>query len=225
MTKFYESNQRYFVSVDCVVFGLNGGKLNLLLGRRSFAPEQGKWSLFGGFVRPDESLDMAARRVLKELTGLDNIYMEQVGAFGDIDRDPGARVVSVAYYALINFNEQDRERVSEHEAMWIPLDEIPELGFDHPDMIRRSLELMRVKFETQPVAFSLLPPQFTLSQLQSLYEIVWGRTLDKRNFRKRVQETMCIEPTGEIDKQTSRRGAALYHFNQTIYSKDPRFKL
>lgn len=224
MTRFYESNQRYYVSVDCVVFGLNGGQLNLLLGRRKFAPGQGKWSLFGGFVRPEESLDEAARRVLKELTGLDNIFMEQVGAFGEVDRDPGARVVSVAYYALINFDDQDRHRVAEHEAMWIPLEEIPELSFDHPRMIRRTLDLIRVKFATEPVGLSLLPQKFTLSQMQTLYEIVLGRQLDKRNFRKRVREAACIEATGEIDKHTSRRGAALYRFNPLIYRKDPRFK-
>lgn len=219
MTRFYESNQRYYVSVDCVVFGLNGGRLNLLLGRRKFAPEQGKWSLFGGFVRPEESLDEAARRVLKELTGLDNIFMEQVGAFGEVDRDPGARVVSVAYYALINFNDQDRHLVAEHEAKWIPLGDIPALSFDHPSMIKRTLDLMRVKFTTEPVGLSLLPQKFTLSQMQTLYEIVLDRPLDKRNFRKRIHEVPFIEATGEIDKRSSRRGAALYRFNPLIYKK------
>ncbi|MDE5876838.1 MAG: NUDIX hydrolase [Muribaculaceae bacterium] len=225
MAEFYKSNHRYYLSVDCVVLGLNSGKLSILLTRRAFAPEEGKWSLMGGFVQPDESIDQAAKRVLTQLTGLSNIYMEQVGAFGEVDRDPGDRVISIAYYALINFDEHDRRKVLSHNACWVEMTDMPELGFDHPAMIARTLEKLRFRFVNEPIGLKLLPRQFTLSQMQSLYEAVLGHPLDKRNFRKRVQEATCIEPTGEIDKLNSKRGAALYRFNAKTYERDKKFKI
>jgi len=226
MTEFYRSQTPILVSVDCIIFGLNGNKLSILLTRRRFEPEKGKWSLMGGFVQPGESIDAAATRVLEELTGLSHEYMEQVGAFGDPDRDPGGRVISVAYYALINFDDHDRLRVMEHDACWIPLDEAPELGFDHALMINKALRLMRSKFSHEPIGFNLLPKLFTLTQLQQLYETVLGETLDKRNFRKRIADTPCVEKTGQIDKSGSRRGAALYTFNEEAYNNfDRKFKL
>ena len=130
MTDFYKSNPQFFVGVDCVIFGLNKGELSILLAKRNFEPEKGKWSLMGGFVQEGESVDDAAKRVLLELTGLNDVYMEQVGAFGAVDRDPGERVISVAYYALINFDEYDRIRVMEHNAQWISIHEMPQLGFE-----------------------------------------------------------------------------------------------
>lgn len=225
MTDYYKNSTRFFVSVDCVIFGLNQGHLNILLIKRSFEPEMGRWSLMGGFVNPDESVDNAAKRVLTELTGLDNVYMEQVGTFGAVDRDPGERVISVAYYALINFDEHDRLRVMEHNARWIDINEIPDLGFDHAQMIDKARELMRHKLSHEPIVFNLLPKLFTLTQLQSLYEIVLGEPIDKRNFRKRIAETGCIEKTDRIDKTTSRRGAQLYQFNDLAYRHDSKFKI
>ncbi len=213
MTDYYSSHPQFFVGVDCIIFGLKDGKLNILLTHRAFEPEMGKWSLMGGFVERDESVDDAAARVLRQLTGLDNVYMHQVGAFGRIDRDPGERVVSVAYFALLNANEADSELLRARGAQWTPVDELPELGFDHPEMIEKAREVMRRKFVTEPLAFELLPELFTLTQLQTLYELVMAQPLDKRNFRKRIAEFSCIEPTGQIDKTGSRRGARLYHYN------------
>lgn len=225
MTAYYNINPQFYVSVDCIIFGLNEGELSLLLLKRNFEPEKGKWSLMGGFVQNDESVDAAAKRVLKELTGLENVYMEQVGAFGEVDRDPGERVISVAYYALINIDEYDRKLVKKHNAQWINIHDLPELSFDHPAMIEKARDLMRRKASLEPIGLNLLPRLFTLSQMQSLYETIQGETIDKRNFRKKVAEMDYIEKTEMIDKSCSRRGAYLYKFNNKAYNRDSRFKL
>ena len=151
--------------------------------------------------------------------------MEQVGAFGEVDRDPGERVVSVAYYALINFDEYDRLKVMEHNAQWISINDMPLLGFDHPQMIEKARELMRQKVSHEPIGFNLLPKLFTLTQLQGLYETILGEPIDKRNFRKRISEMNCIEKTDQIDKTRSRRGAALYKFNDRTYRRDQKFRI
>ncbi len=225
MTDYYSSNTPFYVSVDCIIFGFEKGELNLLLLKRNFQPALGEWSLTGGFVQKDESIDNAAKRVLAELTGLKDVYMEQVAAFGEVDRDPGERVVSIAYYALININEYDRELVQQHNAFWINIKEIPALIFDHTKMIAEARKLMRKNVSTNPISFNLLPKLFTLSQLQALYEAIYGEKIDKRNFRKRVAEMNFIEKTDKIDKQNSKRGAVLYQFNNKKYRKDPKFKL
>ena len=225
MTDFYKHNPKFFIGVDCIIFGLNKGELSILLAKRQFEPEKGKWSLMGGFVQEGESVDDAAKRVLVELTGLDDVYMEQVGAFGEDDRDPGERVVSVAYYALINFDEYDRLKVMEHNAQWISINDMPLLGFDHPQMIEKARELMRQKVSHEPIGFNLLPKLFTLTQLQGLYETILGEPIDKRNFRKRISEMNCIEKTDQIDKTRSRRGAALYKFNDRTYRRDQKFRI
>ncbi|MCE9353311.1 NUDIX domain-containing protein [Phocaeicola vulgatus] len=225
MTTYYNINPKFYVSVDCIIFGFDEGELKLLLLKRNFEPAMGKWSLMGGFVQEDESVDAAAKRVLAELTGLENVYMEQVGTFGDLERDPGERVISVAYYALVNVNEYDRELVQQHNAHWTKIDELPQLIFDHPIMISKARELMKHKASHNPIGFNLLPELFTLTQLQNLYEAIYGEPMDKRNFRKRVAEMDFIEKTDLIDKSGSRRGAYLYKFNDKAYRKDPKFKL
>ncbi len=222
---YYGSHPAFHVAVDCIIFGFHEGELNLLLLKRNFPPAKGQWSLAGGFVQSGESIDDAAGRVLTELTGLENVYMEQVGAFGNVDRDPGERVVSVAYYALINIGEYDRRSVQEHDARWINADELPPLVFDHTQMVERAREMMRKKASTEPIGFNLLPKLFTISQLQSLYEVIYGEPVDKRNFRKRIAEMGYIEKTAKIDKTGSKRGAALYKFNEKVYLKAPKFKL
>ena len=225
MTTYYNINPKFYVSVDCIIFGFDEGELKLLLLKRNFEPAMGKWSLMGGFVQEDESVDAAAKRVLAELTGLENVYMEQVGTFGDLERDPGERVISVAYYALVNVNEYDRELVQQHNAHWTKIDELPQLIVDHPIMISKARELMKHKASHNPIGFNLLPELFTLTQLQNLYEAIYGEPMDKRNFRKRVAEMDFIEKTDLIDKSGSRRGAYLYKFNDKAYRKDPKFKL
>lgn len=225
MTNYYSKNPKFYISVDCIIFGFSGGELSLLLLKRNFEPARGEWSLMGGFVQENESVDDAAKRVLTELTGLDEVYMEQVGAFGSVHRDPGGRVVSIAYYALVNINEYDRELVRQHNAFWININELPPLIFDHSAMVEKARALMQQKASTKPIGFNLLPSLFTLSQLQSLYEAIYGEPLDKRNFRKRVAEMNYIEKTDKIDKTGSKRGAALYQFNENAYKQTPKFKL
>ena len=225
MTTYYNINPRFYVSVDCIIFGFDKGSLKLLLLKRNFEPAKGSWSLMGGFVQDGESVDDAAKRVLAELTGLENVYMEQVGTFGEVDRDPGERVISVAYYALININKYDRNLVQQHNAHWAEINEIPPLVFDHPQMVKQARITLQKKASSEPIGFNLLPSLFTLFQLQSLYEAIYGEPLDKRNFRKRVADLNYIEKTDKIDKTGSKRGAALYKFNENAYRKAPKFKL
>ena len=225
MTTYYNINPRFYVSVDCIIFGFDKGSLKLLLLKRNFEPAKGSWSLMGGFVQDGESVDDAAKRVLAELTGLENVYMEQVGTFGEVDRDPGERVISLAYYALININEYDRNLVQQHNAHWAEINEIPPLVFDHPQMVKQARIMLQKKASSEPIGFNLLPSLFTLFQLQSLYEAIYGEPLDKRNFRKRVADLNYIEKTDKIDKTGSKRGAALYKFNENAYRKAPKFKL
>ena len=210
----YSSFPQFHVGVDCIIFAVTDEKLKVLLVKRDFEPEKGKWSLIGGFVGDGESVDNAAKRVLRELTGLTDVYISQLGAFGEPDRDPGARVVSVAYFALLNMADVDSGEVERHKARWVDANTLPPLGFDHPLMIRRALDVIRRKILTESLVFNLMPELFTLTQLQTMVETVTGVKLDKRNFRKRIAEIPEVEQTEMIDKLTSRRGARLYRFRQ-----------
>ena len=223
--KYYEGYTKVLVSVDCIIFGFDEGKLKILIGRRKYNPGRGEWSLYGGFVAADEDVDDAAKRTLYELTGMRYIYMNQVGAFGRVDRDPGERVVSIAYYALINVSEYDEKLRLEHGLEWVDVDNIPQMYSDHNEMVSKAHRLMQDKLKTEPVGFRLLPHLFTLTQLQRLYEVVYGAELDKRNFRKRVKDMDFIEKTELIDKKSSKRGASLYRFNRRIYDEEPNFKM
>ena len=225
MTKYYLEHQKILVSVDCIIFGFEENKLKVLLGRRPIDPGKGAWSLYGGFVRNEESVDDAADRVLFELTGMRNVYMRQVGAFGSVDRDPGARVVSVAYYALINVKDYDQNMLTEHDVEWVNIEELPVMFSDHQQMIMKARKLMQQKIRTEPISFQLLPGLFTLTQLQRLYEAVNGEEVDKRNFRKRIKDMDFIEKTELMDKTSSKRGAYLYRFNKRAYNEAPNFKL
>ena len=225
MTTYYKEFQKVLLSVDCIIFGFDQNKLKILIGRRNMDPGRGEWSLYGGFVSTDESVHDAASRTLYELTGLRNLYMRQVGAFGNVDRDPGERVVSIAYYALINVKDYDDELRMEHGVEWMDINEIPQLYSDHNEMVRKARKMMQQKLASEPVGFHLLPSLFTLTQLQKLYEAVNGEELDKRNFRKRIKDMDFIEKTELIDKSGSKRGAYLYRFNKRVYNEDPTFKL
>jgi len=222
---YYSQHSKVWVSVDCIIFGFDEGQLKVLIGRRQMEPGRGEWSLYGGFVAADESIDDAATRTVAELTGLNNLYMRQVGAFGSVDRDPGERVISVAYYALINVKDYDDALRQQHNLEWVIVDDVPKLYSDHNEMVQMALKLMRTKIKTAPISFRLLPSLFTLTQLQKLYEAVMGEEVDKRNFRKRVKDMDFIEKTELIDKTTSKRGAYLYRFNKRAYDEDPYFKL
>jgi ADP-ribose pyrophosphatase YjhB (NUDIX family) len=225
MTTYYSEFQKVLLSVDCIIFGFDNNKLKILIGKRNMDPGRGEWSLYGGFVRSDESLDEAAHRTLRELTGLRNVFMRQVGAFGNLDRDPGERVVSVAYYALINVKDYSERQRKQHDVEWVNIEDIPQMYSDHNNMVVKARKLMKQKIKTDPVGFQLLPELFTLTQLQRLYEAVNGEELDKRNFRKRIKDMDFIEKTDLIDKKTSKRGASLYRFNKKAFTEDKTFKL
>ena len=222
---YYNEHSKVWVSVDCIIFGFEENKLKVLIGRRQMDPGRGEWSLYGGFVAADEDIDEAAERTLFELTGLKNIFMRQVGAFGKIDRDPGERVISIAYYALINVRDYSEKLRKEHGVEWVDINALPRLYSDHNEMVRKAWRMMKQKMRTEPIGFRLLPPLFTLTQLQRLYEAVGGGEIDKRNFRKRIKEMDFIEKTELIDKTTSKRGAFLFRFNKKAYSEDSNFKL
>jgi len=213
-TNYYKDNDRFYISVDCIIFGFHKEELNLLLIKRNFNPCKGNWSLVGGFLNKEESLDQTAQRVLRELTGLDNVFMEQVGSFGAIDRDPGERVVSTAYYALINIEDYDPELAMLHNAHWVKLSELPPLIFDHKQMVDKALRRLKRQVTNQSIGYNLLPKLFTLSQFQQMYEAILGKSLDKRNFRKKVAEMEFLEKTDEKDKLCSKRGAYLYRFTE-----------
>lgn len=222
---YYSEHSKVWVSVDCIILGFEGNKLKVLIGKRQMDPGRGEWSLYGGFVEATESLDDAANRVLYDLTGMKKIYMKQVGAFGAIDRDPGERVISVAYCALINVTDYDDSLRKQYGLEWFNLDEMPKLYSDHNDMVRKAISLLRRRIKTEPLSFNLLPSLFTLTQLQSVYEAILGENIDKRNFRKRIKTFDFIEKTELIDKYHSKRGAALYRFNKKAYNEDPYFKI
>ena len=225
MTEFYKDHTKVYVAVDCIIFGFEADKLKLLLGRRKMDPGRGQWSLYGGFVKVDESVDDAAYRVLKDLTGLKQVYMKQVGAFGAVDRDPGERVVSIAYCALINVRDYDENLLKEHNVEWVNVEDMPQLYSDHNDMVSEALSILRRRIATEPICFNLLPDLFTLTQLQHVYEAIQGEETDKRNFRKKIKSMEFIEKTELIDRKTSKRGAALFRFNKKAYKDETVFKL
>lgn len=218
---FYSKYPKITLSVDSIIFGFNENdhELKLLLLKRNFEPAKGEWSLMGGFVDPAESLDSAAKRILHQLTGLENVYMEQLYVFGDLDRDPGGRIVSVSYFSLIKINEHDRELALKNGASWIPLSEMPELIFDHSNMVKKALRKLRIRARTQPIGFELLPEKFTIPQLQRLYEAIYQRPFDKRNFRRKLLSMGLLEKLNEKEKETSKKGAFYYQFNKEKYTE------
>lgn len=222
---FYIKQEKFLVSTDCIIFGFNNNKLELLVCERDMDPGRGELSLLGGFVLSGESVDNCAKRIVSELTGLKDIYMQQVGAFGNVDRDPGERVVSIGYYALIDTNEYDDDLRKQFNAKWVDINQLPDLYSDHKLMVEKARMLLQQKFQREPACFNLLGEKFTLSQLQNLYQAVYDFEIDKRNFRKKISEMDYIEKTGEVDKTSSKRGAALYRFNLKKYNKKQNFKL
>ena len=208
MNKYYKGEPKLLVSVDCIVLGFENKKLQLLVGKRKVEPYSGKLSLYGGFVRENESLKEAANRVLFLCTGINDIYMRQVGAFGETDRDPGDRVISIAYCALINVSDYDNKLLEENDLQWVDINKLPELFGDHIEIVQLALSQLRKLINKDPLGFNLLPELFT----------IMGAEMDKRNFRKRIKQIDFIEKTKFIDKITSKRGAALYRINKQAYT-------
>jgi 8-oxo-dGTP diphosphatase len=208
------------VTVDVVVFALDDDDLKVMLIQRDVPPQAGQWALPGGFVRVDETLDDAARRELQEETGLANIFLEQLYTFGEIDRDPRERVITVAYYALVNLAGHDvRASTDARNAAWFSVNDLPTLAFDHQRILSVAHERLRAKVRYQPIGFELLPEKFALRQLQRLYEIILDRELDKRNFRKKVLSMEFVKETSDIEQDVAHRAARLYRFDKRRYDR------
>lgn len=216
MTK-YSKQTRILVAVDCIIFGFDGEKLKLLLIQRGFEPEKNKWSLMGGFVGTDESPEEAAERVLKQLTGLEDIYMEQTQVYGEVQRDPIERTISIAYYAFIDIHKYEKQISDDYHAEWFEINEVPQLIFDHNLMVVGAQEKLRYKAALHPILFELLPEKFTIPQIQTLYERVYDTELDKRNFSRKLLSTGLLIRQEEKDKINSKKGAFYYMLDESIY--------
>jgi 8-oxo-dGTP diphosphatase len=222
MQNIYSKHIKHYIAVDCVIFGYEDETLKVLLYPRSFEPSVGQWSLLGGFVEDQETLGDAARRVLYNTTGLQNIYQEQVHAFSDPLRDPAGRVISVAYYALIRINQQDTDLIKSHGAEWWPVAKLPQLIFDHTKMVEDSLASLQMKASSEIIGNELLGDTFSITQLKQLYEAIFQLPLDAGNFRKKVLSLGMLHNTGVKDKADSKKGAYLYRYTP---GKDDFIKL
>jgi len=210
-------------TVDCVIFGFQDGKIKLLLTERNEYPFKDTWSLPGFFVNNDEEMETAVMRILYEHTGLKDIFLEQLSAFAGLKRHPSGRILTVAYYALLQLDNMKikPKPVTSYmkQAQWFAVDEIPELAFDHRQIVDLSLEKIRRKISYSPIAFELLPEKFTLTQLQMVYEAILGKTLDKRNFRKKMLNYGFLKELPEVQKGVSYRAARLYKLDKRKYIK------
>ena len=214
---YYREHEKFYLAVDCIIFGFDSEKLKLLLIKRNFDPCKGQRSLMGGFLKTRESLDNAAQRILHELTGLSDVYLEQLYVYGETYRDPGERVVSVAYYALIGVDKYQKEIGEKYHAHWFTVADMPDLVFDHNSMVDKALRRLKRKTRIEPIGFELLPEKFTIPQLQKLYEAIHQQELDKRNFRKKILSLGVLNKLDEKDKEGSKKGAYFYEFNQEKY--------
>lgn len=216
----YSNQKRMLIAVDCIIFGFDGNEFKLLLIQRGFAPEKEKWSLMGGFVKEDESLDEAANRILNQLTGLHDIYLEQIQAFGHPARDPIERVIAIPYVALIDINKYQQQINDNFHARWFPLKYLPKLIFDHHEMVDIALNKLRYKAAFHPILFELLPEKFTLPQLQAMYEGLYETKIDKRNFTRKLLSTKLLKKENEKDKSSSKKGAFYYTLDEENYKEN-----
>ena len=206
------------VTVDCVVFGLDDQDLKVLLIQRDLEPFAGRWALPGGFVKLDETLEESALRELREETGLAKVFLEQLYTFGDPGRDPRERVVTVAYYALVKLLDHKVQAATDaRAAAWFAVDDLPRLCFDHDTILDAALKRLQGKVRYQPIGFELLPPKFSLTRLQRMYEIILERPLDKRNFRKKVLSLGILDELDEVEQDVAHRAARLYRFDERKY--------
>jgi 8-oxo-dGTP diphosphatase len=208
------------LTVDCIVFGLDASHLKIMLIQRGIPPFQGEWALPGGFVRVEESLEDAARRELREETGIENVFLEQLYTFGDVNRDPRERVVTIAYYVLVNLDEYRIQATTDaRDAAWFQVAQIPKLAFDHAQIVATARQRLKGKVRYEPIGFELLPKKFTLTQLQKLYETVLETPLDKRNFRKKILNMGLLLELNETQKDVAHRAARLYQFDEQKYQQ------
>lgn len=213
----YTTETKMLLAVDCIIFGFDGENLKILLIKRGFEPEKGKWSLMGGFIQANEGLDEAANKILLQLTGLDGVYLEQLQAFGTPLRDPMERIVSVAYFALIDIHKYETQLSDRYHAEWFLVNEMPELVFDHGDMVEAAKQKIRYKAALHPLLFELLPRKFTIPQLQSLYEGVYNTKIDNRNFIRKLTSTGLLIKLEEKDKSNSKKGAFYFKLDKKKY--------
>ncbi|MEH6679058.1 MAG: NUDIX domain-containing protein [Sediminicola sp.] len=215
----YSTEDKVLLAVDCIIFGFDKEGLKVLLIKRDFEPEKGKWSLIGGFLKKEETLDQAAVRILNHLTGLDNIFMEQLYSFSMVDRDPVERTISVAYYALIDIASHDKELIQQNSAHWFKIKEMPKLIFDHDQMLTKAIARLQRRAKNKPIGFELLPVKFTMRQLQELYESILDKELDKRNFVTKVNGLDILVKLDEKNMKVSRKGAYLFQFDKKKYDQ------
>lgn len=216
---YYASEDKIYIATDCIIFGFDNESIKLLVFKRRVDPFKGQWSLIGSFVKGNESVNNAAKRVLTDITGLENVFMKQLKVYGAVERDPGSRCITVGQYALIRIEDQDKELVEKHGAVWYDLHELPELVLDHNILVQDALTQLRRRASYQPIGFELLPEKFTIPSLQKLYEEIYQKEFDARNFRKKIIALDILTKLEEKDKSTSKKGAFLYKFNQTKYNK------
>ncbi len=215
----YNKIQQISVAIDCIIFGFDSKKLNVLLFRRKLNPFKGAWSLIGNVPNAETSMDKCANDVLYDLTGLKDIFLSQLKTYGDINRDPLERVISIVYYSLVRVDTHKNIDLEKYNAKWFEFNSLPELIFDHGQMIKDAIDKLRQIAKTEPLGFELLPKFFTLPQLQTLYECIYDTEFDSRNFRKKILSTNFLEKTNKKDKSTSRKGAYLYSFKQSQIDK------
>ncbi len=208
------NHPKQLIAVDCIIFGFENDELKLLVFERWIEPHKGKLSLLGGLVNPDESVTNAAKRVLNQISGLDDIYMEMVDVFSEVNRDSGGRVISVAYYALLEINEQNKQLIEKNSAKWISLLKHPKLILDHNEMLEKAIEKLRIKASYDLIGEHLLPRKFTLLQLRKLYNAIFNKEFDPGNFRKKVLSLNALQQLPEKDTNESKRGAFYYRFRK-----------
>lgn len=206
----YQNQNPVLVAVDCIIFGYDGDHLKLLVIKRAIEPIKDQWSLMGGFIGKDEDLDGAAKRILLQLTGLHDVYLEQFHAYGRPDRDPVERTISVVYFALIDIKKYSTQINDQYHAEWFKIKEVPELIFDHDKMVSAAMDKIRHQAALNPLLFELLPEKFTIPQLQNLYEQVYDAPIDNRNFVRKINGSSMLIKHAEKDKSGSRRGAFYY---------------
>jgi 8-oxo-dGTP diphosphatase len=214
----YTGQSRILMAVDCLIFGFDNSNLKLLLIKRAIEPARHKWSLIGGFLQLNETLDEAAKRILKRMTGLKNVYMEPLRAFSDPHRDPVERTVSIAYVALVDIYEFNQQINHLYQAQWFLANEIPELIFDHKYMVQIAMAQIKYRASQHPILFELLPEKFTLPQLQVIYESIYGKPFDDRNFHRKFISTGLLVKQKEKNKLTSKKGAYYYKLDKEKYN-------